>query len=252
MPDTIGGLPLHPLVVHAAVVLLPLCALGLIILVFVPKWRRTYGWLVVGGLAVSVVFAWVAKETGENLANVVGLPSEHAEWGDRLVPISALLFVVAAIWFYFARKGTTGAASTLLNIAGIVLALLTIGVTVLVGHSGAEAAWKAKYAAATQPAPTVTAAASPAASAGASPAASAAAGALTMADVAKHASSSDCWAAISGNVYDLTSWISQHPGGSGPIVGMCGQDGTAGFEGQHAGQGRPAQELANFLVGPLG
>ncbi len=251
MPDSIGGLPLHPLIVHGAVVLLPLCAIGLIILVLVPKWRRTFGWLVIGGLAVSVVLAWVAKETGENLANVVGLPAEHAEWGDRLVPISALLFVVAAIWFWFLRKGSGGIAGTLLNIAGIALAVLTIGVTVLVGHTGAQAAWGAKYAAATQPAPAATAAASPAASASAASSA-AASGAITMADVAKHASSSDCWAAISGNVYDLTKWISQHPGGSGPIVGMCGKDGTAGFEGQHAGQGRPAQELANFLVGPLG
>ncbi len=248
MPDAIGGLPLHPLVVHAAVVLLPLCALGLILLVCVPKWRRTYGWLVVGGLAVSVVFAWVAKETGEQLAEVVGLPAEHAEWGDRLVPISFLLFVIAAIWLWFARKGTSGLAATLVNIAGIVLALITIGVTVLVGHSGAEAAWKAKYAAATQPAPAVTTAARPQAPA----AAPSSAGVLSMDEVAKHASATDCWSVVSGNVYDLTQWISQHPGGSGPIVGMCGKDGTAGFEGQHAGQGRPAQELANFLVGPLG
>ena len=195
-----------------------------------------------------MVFAWVAKETGQNLATVVGVPSEHAEWGDRLVPISALLFVVAAIWFWFARKETKGAAATLLNIAGIALALLTIGVTILVGHSGAEAAWKAKYAAATQPSPAATSAASAAASAGTTTAG----GAITMADVAKHATAKDCWSAVSGNVYDLTTWISQHPGGSGPILGMCGTDGTAGFEGQHAGQGRPAQELASFLVGPLG
>lgn len=251
MPDSIGGLPLHPLIVHGAVVLLPLCAIGLILLVLVPKWRRTYGWLVIGGLGVSVVLAWVAKETGENLANVVGLPAEHAEWGDRLVPISALLFVVAAIWFWFLRKGSGGTAGMLLNIAGVALAVLTIGVTVLVGHTGAEAAWGAKYAAATQPAPAASAAAAPAASASAASSA-AVSGAITMADVAQHASASDCWSVVSGNVYDLTSWISRHPGGSGPIEGMCGKDGTAGFEGQHQGQGEPAQELATFLVGPLG
>ena len=245
MPETIGGLPLHPLVVHAVSVLLPLCAIGLIILVLVPKWRRTYGWLVVGGLGFSAVCAWVAKETGQNLAAVIGISNEHAEWGSRLVPISVLLFIVAAIWFWFARKGTGGSAGMLLNVAGIAIALITIGVTVLVGHSGAEAAWKAKYAAAIQPIP----AASAAASSTAAPAAPA--GAITMADVAKHNSASDCWSAVSGNVYDLTAWISQHPGGSGSIVGMCGVDGTAGFDGQHAGQARPAQELASFLVGPL-
>ena len=41
----IAGLPVHPLVVHAAVVLLPLAALVLILLVFVPAWRTRFGWV---------------------------------------------------------------------------------------------------------------------------------------------------------------------------------------------------------------
>jgi len=39
---TINGLPLHPLLVHAVVVLLPLAAVGSIIIAVVPKWRRRY------------------------------------------------------------------------------------------------------------------------------------------------------------------------------------------------------------------
>ena len=38
--DSIAGLPLHPLVVHFAVVLLPLAALVLVLLVGVPKWAE--------------------------------------------------------------------------------------------------------------------------------------------------------------------------------------------------------------------
>ena len=58
--DTIGGLPLHPLTVHAASVLIPLSAIALVLLVFVPKWRKAYLPLTVGALAVSVVLAFDA------------------------------------------------------------------------------------------------------------------------------------------------------------------------------------------------
>lgn len=72
-----------------------------------------------------------------------------------------------------------------------------------------------------------------------------------MAMVTAHNSASGCWAAINGNVYDLTNWINQHPGGQGPILSLCGTDGSAAFNGKHGGQARPASELANFLLGPL-
>jgi cytochrome b involved in lipid metabolism len=73
----------------------------------------------------------------------------------------------------------------------------------------------------------------------------------TMADVATHNSASSCWTAINGNVYDVTSWISQHPGGPQHILELCGVDGSAAFNGQHSGQADPAQELATFYIGTL-
>ena len=73
----------------------------------------------------------------------------------------------------------------------------------------------------------------------------------TMAQVALHSSRSSYWTAIDGQVYDLTQWISEHPGGQQAILGLCGKDGTAEFDYQHGGQSRPARELASFLLGPL-
>jgi cytochrome b involved in lipid metabolism len=73
----------------------------------------------------------------------------------------------------------------------------------------------------------------------------------TMSQVAAHNSASSCWAAINGKVYNLTSWINQHPGGPGPILSLCGTDGSAAFNAQHGGQRRPESELANFYLGPL-
>ena len=76
-------------------------------------------------------------------------------------------------------------------------------------------------------------------------------GAYTMAQVAQHNSSTSCFTAINGSVYDLTSFIGQHPGGPQAILSLCGVDGTAAFMSQHGGQGRPEQELASLKIGTL-
>ena len=73
----------------------------------------------------------------------------------------------------------------------------------------------------------------------------------TMAKVNENNSSASCWSVISGNVYDLTKWINQHPGGSSAIQSLCGIDGTSSFLAQHRGAGSPQQRLAGYLLGPL-
>lgn len=75
--------------------------------------------------------------------------------------------------------------------------------------------------------------------------------AYTMAQVAQHKDGTSCWTAINGGVYDVTSWINQHPGGPEAILSLCGTDGSAAFNGQHGGERRPAQELASFKIGTL-
>ncbi|MGI9118235.1 MAG: cytochrome b5 domain-containing protein [Minisyncoccia bacterium] len=73
----------------------------------------------------------------------------------------------------------------------------------------------------------------------------------TMSDVSTHATSSSCWTAVNGSVYDVTSWVNQHPGGARAILGMCGKDASSAFNGQHGGQSRPESELASFKIGIL-
>ncbi len=74
---------------------------------------------------------------------------------------------------------------------------------------------------------------------------------FTKAEVATHNSASSCYTIISGKVYDLTKWISQHPGGERAILSICGKDGTAPFEGQHGGQSKQINILASFFIGNL-
>jgi len=73
----------------------------------------------------------------------------------------------------------------------------------------------------------------------------------TMAQVKTNNTAKSCWTAIDGFVYDLTSWISAHPGGSGAILFLCGTDGTNAFSAQHQNQARPAVRLDSYRLGPL-
>ncbi|MDB5254355.1 MAG: Soluble cytochrome b558 [Parcubacteria group bacterium] len=73
----------------------------------------------------------------------------------------------------------------------------------------------------------------------------------TINTVATHSTPTSCWTTISGSVYDVTSWISKHPGGADAIISLCGKDGTAAFTQVHGGQPRPANELAGFKIGTL-
>jgi hypothetical protein len=106
--------------------------------------------------------------------------------------------------------------------------------------------------AAATPTPAATSTpAEPKPSPSATPTATATQAGYTMADVKKFNSRTKCWTAISGNVYDLTSWISAHPGGAGAITFLCGTDGTNAYKAQHEGQSRPTIRLSQYLLGTL-
>lgn len=85
--------------------------------------------------------------------------------------------------------------------------------------------------------------------------------ALTLAEVAKHANAQDCWTAIDGQVYTITSYISKHPGGE-DVLRACGRDGSKLFnerktdDGQAVGSGtahssQAASMLESYKLGAL-
>lgn len=78
-----------------------------------------------------------------------------------------------------------------------------------------------------------------------------AASGYTLAEVATHNSQQSCWTVIAGSVYDLTTWIGRHPGGSRAILSLCGTDGTAAFNQQHGSNQEAQQALASFRIGAL-
>jgi len=156
MDDTplLSGLPLHPLLVHAVVVLLPLTVLALLLAQFWPAARRRLG--VVTPLAALVVLVLVPITTaaGEVLAEAVGpIPAveAHEEYGVMLLPWAIALFVVAAAqWAWFrwgaprlpaARRGVGPAVYWLLAAASLIVGAGSVVLLVLIGESGSRAVW---------------------------------------------------------------------------------------------------------------
>ncbi len=111
-----------------------------------------------------------------------------------------------------------------------------------------------KPSASATPSPSQSATQSPSPSKSATPSASVISGLtkLTLEEVKKHDSGTSCWSIVYGNVFDLTKWITKHPGGAAVIRAICGKDGSDAFEGQHAGEGKPANQLSNYYLGKLG
>ncbi len=70
-------------------------------------------------------------------------------------------------------------------------------------------------------------------------------------EVAQHREKTDCWTAVDGKVYDLTPFISKHPGGVKNIMKLCGIDGTAIFKDQHGSDSRAVSRLIDLYLGPL-
>jgi hypothetical protein len=71
---------------------------------------------------------------------------------------------------------------------------------------------------------------------------------LNMTEIAKHASSSDCWILIGGNVYNVTSYLDSHPGGKARILRYCGQDATTGFQTQDSVPAKVHSAVAQTLL----
>ena len=94
----IGGLPLHPLVVHGAVVFTPLAALALITFAVLPRYRYLTRWpaAILAVLAFGAV--WAARITGQwmleqnpSIEQLVGAHVERA----KLLSLVVLALVVA-------------------------------------------------------------------------------------------------------------------------------------------------------------
>jgi phosphatidylglycerophosphate synthase len=144
MLDTITGLPVHALVVHAVVIGLPLGAVLTVLVAVRQPWRS---WLpvMVAVDAVVVGLALVARSSGQQLQARIrqfggaDVSATHGREGTWLWAFAAALTLTAALAWWAHRRGrATAAAATLV----VVAAAAALGWTVVVGDSGARAVWQ--------------------------------------------------------------------------------------------------------------
>ncbi|CAB4562720.1 unannotated protein [freshwater metagenome] len=248
--DLITGLPVHILVNHVVVVIVPLAVITVILAVAFPRLRQSYRYPAVGLAIVGALSAIVAEQSGEALEARVGVAEEHSEWGEMLPPVAVALAVLSVIWLIVSYMSSSRGKILAGVIGGVVIivGIVAVVITVLAGHSGAQSVWGDRVSQ-TESAGVGPAEAPPAEVA---PEVTTDTSVLSVETVAVNDSEASCWTIVGGNVYDLTDWISSHPGGASRIVGLCGIDGTSQFEGQHAGSSSVASTLEGFLLGPIG
>lgn len=165
MESDVFGIPAHPLLVHAIVVLVPLAAIGVVLCAVWPAARRRLVVATVLLALATVVLTPLVTESGEELEEQVPrseLVHEHAESGEQALGyVLALLVGAVAVgalaatdrWGRVDDDGTTTlggrpvgrSARRALGATAVAVALLASATSVYgivrIGHSGAEATW---------------------------------------------------------------------------------------------------------------
>lgn len=142
---SVAGLPLHPLVIHASIVLIPLVAIGALIMSYLPSFSRRYGKLILVIALFAQLSLFLAKVTGEAFEEILDKDmGNHAELGEIAPFITLPMVALIYLRWRLDRSGATVGSvwvRRLTSLALIVASLASIAVIVLVGHSGAESVW---------------------------------------------------------------------------------------------------------------
>jgi hypothetical protein len=156
----VNGLPLHVLLVHVVVILIPVTALCLVLFAVWPVARRRLGIVIaiLGALVIAVVP--VTAQAGQWLKDRVAdtpLIDAHATLAGELWPWTLALGIMAiASWLWYfvlARRGArrTPRAGTRRGVATLIV-ILAIGIggyatyqTIVIGEAGSRAIWQNSF-----------------------------------------------------------------------------------------------------------
>ncbi|MEU4687361.1 DUF2231 domain-containing protein [Actinoplanes sp. NPDC023714] len=152
--DQVNGLPVHILVLHAAVIFVPLLALGSVVYALVKPWRAKIGWAVALLAVVAPISATVSKLSGTELYNRLlsqGMSGpgkvildDHMNYGTITMWLSIALGVVSLVLVVLTSRSGAGlpkVADLASAVVIVVLAVLTGYYIFETGDSGATAVW---------------------------------------------------------------------------------------------------------------
>ncbi len=156
--DEFWGVPLHPLAVHAPVVLVPVAAIVAVVLAVRSDWRNRIGWFMPAGVLALVAMLFVAKESGQAAAdadNVFGDITEHQDLAETTFVLAIVWFVVTAVaaardWQVRRSAPSSLSAAAVrdrdpialgLAVVAAVAAIVTTVWLVRTGHAGSASRW---------------------------------------------------------------------------------------------------------------
>ena len=159
-----NGLPLHVLIVHAVVIVVPLAALCAVLTAFWPAVRRRLGIVTPLSALAALVLVPLAVQAGEwlqsRLVTITPLLGAHTSLGETLLPWVIALFLVAALqwgWYRYINGDGARSASVLRSRTGRLIATVIIDLVVvvsavgavvtvaLIGESGSRAVWNGLF-----------------------------------------------------------------------------------------------------------
>ena len=148
MPYSVFGLPTHILLVHLAVVGIPLACLAVLAIAVRPAWRRRFGLLTAILAVVMIPVTYATQLAGEQLYNHnFNFPNspaaQHKALGSTLVWFVAAVAVMAVALVVADRLGYADHHAAMVVVAALAIGASAICLVrvVQVGDSGARAAW---------------------------------------------------------------------------------------------------------------
>jgi hypothetical protein len=159
--------------VHAPVVLLPLAAVGVLLLLVRRSWYDRYKWAVVVIAGIGALGGILAAASGESLESALSaedrqLIESHTEMGDTARLMGIVFFVVVLAWvlipIFLERRAASSAASSpaadvgsevatrssgaptwlrpALSVLVVITAVGAVWTVTDAGHSGAKRVWE--------------------------------------------------------------------------------------------------------------
>ncbi|MEV8637418.1 hypothetical protein AB0395_37840 [Streptosporangium sp. NPDC051023] len=151
MFDEILGLPAHPLIIHATVILTPLLVVLATVYALVARTRAVLTWAVTVLALVVPVVVFTARESGEELVEerfssaggqLGQRIAEHESFATPLLLAGLALGAVSLGLVYASRAGRLPKpAEVALTVLTVLVAVVTGYYVVRAGHSGAVAVW---------------------------------------------------------------------------------------------------------------
>jgi len=150
MFDTFMGLPLHVLVLHFTVVLVPISAIATAAVFMSRRWCEAYaGRLVVVNLAmlaltfVTVRAGLALQDRYRGIGDNTVPHNDHEELGKILLWIMVALAAATVVaWLATRRAEIPEPAGLSLGMVIASLAVASIVVTILAGHTGSKSHWE--------------------------------------------------------------------------------------------------------------